>query len=122
MGLYILTETVFVIVSKVCVPTIQNCLLVKSRRIYAAREELKMSKGRLEKTIVDPYLPNKIVPPEYIKDVLEEANRDFQLVEFEYEIPHNFPLEEYKNRYEELEHQMLEILNWRFRWFGKPKP
>jgi hypothetical protein len=105
-----------------CVPKIQNCLLVKSRRLYAAREELKMSKGRLEKTIVDPYLPNKIVPPEYIKDVLDEANRDFPLVEFEYQIPHNFPLEEYKNRYEELEHQMLEILNWRFQWFGKPEP
>ena len=37
-------------------------------------------------------------------------------------LPHDFPLEEYKNRYEELEHQMLEILNWRFRWFGKPEP
>jgi hypothetical protein len=46
-----------------------------------------MIKGKLEKTLVDPYLPNKIVPPEYIKDVLNEANRDFPLVEFEYEGP-----------------------------------
>jgi hypothetical protein len=36
--------------------------------------------------------------------------------------PHNLLLEEYKDRYEELEHQMLEILSWRFRWFGKPEP
>ena len=83
---------------------------------------MKMIKGKLEKTLVEPYLPNKIVPPEYIKDVLDEANRDFPLIEFEYKIPHNFPLEEYKNGYEELEHQMLEILSWRFRWFGKPEP
>ena len=81
-----------------------------------------MVKGKLEKTLVDPYLPSKIVPPEYIRDVLDEANKDFPIVEFEYEVPHNLPLEEYKNRYEEFEHQMLEILNWRFRWFGKPEP
>ena len=81
-----------------------------------------MKKGKLEKTLVDPYLPSKIIPPEYIKDVLDEANRDFPLVEFEYKVPHNFRLEDYKNKYEELEHQMLEILAWRFRWFGKPKP
>ena len=82
---------------------------------------MKNNKGKLEKELVDPYLPNKIVPPEYIKDVLDEANRDFPLIEFEYEVPHNFPLEEYKSRYEELEHQMVEILSWRFRWFGKLK-
>ena len=81
-----------------------------------------MDKGKLEKTLVDSYLPNKIVPPEYIRDVLDEANRDFPLIEFEYDIPHNFTLEEYKRKYEELEHQMLEVLNWRFRWFGKPEP
>ena len=82
---------------------------------------MKTTKGKLEKMLVDPYLPNKIVPPEYIKDVLDEANLDFPLIEFEYEIPHKFPLEEYKARYEELEHQMVEILSWRFRWFGKLK-
>jgi hypothetical protein len=85
------------------------------------RKEMKTTKGKLEKMLVDPYLPNKIVPPEYIKDVLDEANLDFPLIEFEYEIPHKFSLEEYKTRYEELEHQMVEILSWRFRWFGKPK-
>jgi hypothetical protein len=81
-----------------------------------------MDKGKLEKILVDPYLPNKIVPPEYIRDVLDEANRDFPFLEFEYEVPHNFALEDYKSKYEELEHQMLEVLNWRFRWFGKPEP
>ena len=49
-----------------------------------------MNSGKFEKTLVQPYLPNKIVPPEYIRDVLDEANRDFPLVEFEYKIPHNF--------------------------------
>ena len=84
---------------------------------------MRMIKGKLEKILVDPYLPDKIVPPpEYIRDVLDEANRDFPFVEFKYEVPHNFPLEEYQNRYEELEHQMLQILNWRFRWFGKLEP
>ena len=83
---------------------------------------MQLIKGKFEKTLVDPYLPSKIVPPEYIRDVLNEANRDFPIVEFEFEVPHNFPLEEYKSKYEELEHQMLEILNWRFRWFGKPEP
>jgi hypothetical protein len=91
-------------------------------KILYDQEEMKMSKGKFEKTLVEPYLPDKIVPPQYIRDVLEEANGDFPIVEFEYEVPHDFSLEEYKNRYEELEHQMLEILNWRFRWFGKPEP
>ena len=36
-----------------------------------------MSKGKLEKTLVDPYLPSKIVPPDYIRDVLHEADKDF---------------------------------------------
>ena len=83
---------------------------------------MELIKGKLEKTLVDPYLPNKIVPPEYIRDVFDEANRDFPLIEFEFKIPHNLPLEEYKDRYEELEQQMLEISSWRFRWFGKPEP
>jgi len=82
-------------------------------------EKTKMTKGKLEQTIVDPYLPNKIVPPEYIRDVLHEANNDFPSIEFEYELPHKWVEGEYKNRYEELERQMLEVLNWRQRWFGK---
>ncbi len=77
-----------------------------------------MMKGKLEKTLVEPYLPNKIVPPEYVRDILNEANMDFPLMEFEYEIPHKWPIEEYKKRYEELEQQMLEIISWRTRWFG----
>ncbi len=77
-----------------------------------------MIKGKLEKTLVDPYLPNKIVPPEYVRDVLNEANVDFPLIKFDYEIPHKWPIEEYKKRYEELEQQMLEIISWRIRWFG----
>jgi hypothetical protein len=78
-----------------------------------------MIKGKLEKTIVDPYLPSKIVPPEYIRDVLHEANNDFPSIDFEYELPHKWKEEEYKVRYEELERQMMEVLNWRSRWFGK---
>ena len=78
-----------------------------------------MLKGKLEKTIVDPYLPSKIVPPEYIRDVLYEANNDFPLIEFEYELPHKWSTDEYASRYEQLERQMLEILNWRQTWFGK---
>ena len=78
-----------------------------------------MLKGKLEKTIVDPYLPSKIVPPEYIRDVLYEANNDFPLIEFEYELPHKWSTDEYSSRYEQLERQMLEILNWRQTWFGK---
>jgi hypothetical protein len=87
-----------------------------------AGEKVRMKKGKFEKILVDPYLPNKNVPPEYIRDVLEESNRDFPFIEFEYKVPHDFPLEEYRDRYEELEHQMLEILSWRFRWLGKPEP
>jgi hypothetical protein len=78
-----------------------------------------MTKGKLEETIVDPYLPNKIVPPDYIRDILHEANNDFPSLEFEYELPHKWQAEEYEMRYEELERQMVEVLNWRLRWFGK---
>jgi hypothetical protein len=78
-----------------------------------------MNKGKLEKELVDPYLPNKIIPPEYIRDVLAEANRTFPLIEFDYEIPHKWPIEEYKKRYEILERQMLEIIKWRLHWFGR---
>ena len=78
-----------------------------------------MKKGKLEKDLVDAYLPNKIIPPEYIRDVLAEANKNFPLVEFGYELPHNWPIKEYKNRYENLERQMLEIIQWRLSWFGQ---
>jgi hypothetical protein len=81
-----------------------------------------MNKGKFENILVDPYLPNKNVPPEYIKDVLMEANHDFPFIEFQYKVPHNFTLEEYKNKYEDIEHQMLEIISWRLRWFGKTEP
>ncbi len=77
-----------------------------------------MTKGRLEKTLVDPYLPSKIVPPEYIRDILNESNNDFPSIEFEYDLPHKWNADEYQSRYEELERQMLEILNWRQSWFG----
>ena len=77
-----------------------------------------MKKGKLEKELVEPYLPNKTIPPEYIRDVLNEANKDFPLRDFDYEVPHKWTLEEYKDRYERLEQQMLEIINWRIRWLG----
>jgi hypothetical protein len=79
----------------------------------------EMTKGKLEKELVDPYLPSKIVPPDYIRDILHEADKDFPSVDFEYEIPHKWRAEEYQNRYEELERLMLEILKWRQLWFGK---
>jgi hypothetical protein len=78
-----------------------------------------MTKGKLEKDLVDPYLPSKIVPPDYIRDILHEAEKDFPSVDFEYEIPHKWRAEEYQTRYEELERLMLEILKWRQLWFGK---
>jgi len=81
-----------------------------------------MTKGKLEKELVEPYLPDKIVPPDYIKQVLEEANDDFPLMDFEYAVPHTMTVEEYRKRYEELESQMIEILSWRQRWFGKLRP
>ena len=78
-----------------------------------------MSKGKFEEKIVEPYLPSKIIPPEYIRDVLNEANQDFPAIDFEFEVPHKWPVEECKDRYEELERQMIEILSWRIRWFGR---
>ncbi len=77
-----------------------------------------MTIGKFEKQIVEPYLPNKIVPPEYIRDVLNEANQDFPSLDFEIDVPHKWAIQEYKDRYEELERQMMEILTWRIRWFG----
>ena len=80
-----------------------------------------MAKGKFEEQLVDPYLPNKIVPPEYIKDVIKEANQDFPTVDFDYELPHKWRAEEYQKKYEELERQMVEIVAWRARWFGQKK-
>jgi hypothetical protein len=78
-----------------------------------------MIEGKFEEQIVKPYLPNKIIPAEFIRDVLNEADKDFPTIDFEFEVPHKWGNEEYKERYEELERQMLEILSWRTRWFGK---
>ena len=80
-----------------------------------------MAKGKFEEQLVDPYLPNKIVPPEYIKDVIKEANQDFPTVDFNYELPHKWRAEEYQEKYEEIERQMVQILAWRARWFGQKK-
>lgn len=78
-----------------------------------------MKKGNFEEQLVDPYLPNKIVPPEFIRDVIKEANQDFPKLDFDYELPHKWRNEEYQKKYEELERQMIEILAWRARWFGQ---
>ena len=78
-----------------------------------------MKKGNFEEQLVDPYLPNKIVPPEFIRDVIKEANQDFPKLDFDYELPHKWRSEEYQKKYEELERQMIEILAWRARWFGQ---
>jgi hypothetical protein len=81
-----------------------------------------LKKGKFEEKLVEPYLPNKIVPPEYIKDVLEEANNDFPVLDFDYELPHKWSSNEYPKRYEELESQMIEVIAWKTRWFSqKPK-
>ena len=82
-----------------------------------------MKKGKFEEVLVDPYLPNKIIPPEYIRDIVKEANRDFPNLDFDYELPHKWSSGEYQGKYEELERQVIEILAWRARWFGqKNKP
>jgi hypothetical protein len=94
-------------------------IIIKKITTISLGAKLNLIKGKLEKQIVDPYLPNKIIPPEYIRDVLIEANKAFPLIEFDYEIPHRWPIEEYKTRYELLERQMLEILKWRINWFGQ---
>lgn len=78
-----------------------------------------MKKGKFEEILVDPYLPNKIVPPEYIRDVVKEANMDFPNLDFNYELPHKWSREEYEGKYEELERQVIEIIAWRARWFGQ---
>ncbi len=80
-----------------------------------------MKKGKLEEILVDPYLPNKIVPPEYIRDVINEASNDFPKLDFDYELPHKWRTEEYQGKYEELESQIIEILAWRARWLGQTK-
>ena len=80
-----------------------------------------MKTGKFEEQLVDPYLPNKIVPPEYIKDVIKDANQDFPNLDFDYDLPHKWRNEEYQEKYEELERQMIEIIAWRARWFGQKK-
>jgi len=78
-----------------------------------------MKKGKFEEMLVDPYLPNKIIPPEYIRDIIKEVNRDFPNLDFDYELPHKWSSGEYQIKYEELERQVIEILAWRARWFGQ---
>ncbi len=78
-----------------------------------------MIKGKFEEKLVDPYLPDKIVPPEYIRDVVKEANQDFPPLDFDFELPHKWQAGEYQERYEELERQMVEVIAWRARWFGQ---
>jgi hypothetical protein len=41
-----------------------------------------LKKGKFEEQMVEPYIPNKIVPPEFIRDIIEEANKDFPAFEF----------------------------------------
>jgi hypothetical protein len=77
-----------------------------------------LKKGKFSEQIVAPYLPNKILPPEYVRDVLKEANDDFPTLEFDFELPHKWQANEYKEKYEELERQMIEVIAWRAKWFG----
>lgn len=78
-----------------------------------------MSDGKFEKELVEPYYPDKFIPPEYIRDILKEANKDFPVIESDIQVPHKWPLEEYKERYETMESELIEILKWRVKWLGK---
>ena len=77
-----------------------------------------MPKGKFEDELVLPYLPSKIVPPEFIRDILNEADAEFPTMDFELEVPHDWTLEEYKDKFEDLEEVIIEILTWRKKWFG----
>ncbi len=55
-------------------------IIIKKITTISLGAKLNLIKGKLEKQIVDPYLPNKIIPPEYIRDVLIEANKAFPLI------------------------------------------
>jgi hypothetical protein len=81
-----------------------------------------MPKGKFEKILVESYLPKKMVPPDYIRDILREADEDFPIFDFEYSLPHVLTSDEYRNRYEDLEKHIIEIIEWRQRWFGNKKP
>jgi hypothetical protein len=81
--------------------------------------EDKLNKGKFKEQIVEPYMPNKIAPPEFIKDIIEEANADFPTLHFDYELPHKWHADEYPKKYEDLERQMIEVLAWKTRWFGQ---
>jgi hypothetical protein len=75
--------------------------------------------GKFYEKLLKPYLPNKMISPEHVRDVLNEADQDFPDVHFIYELPHKWTIDEYRERYEDLEHQIIEIVAWRIRWFGK---
>jgi hypothetical protein len=60
-----------------------------------------------------------MILPEHARDVLNEVDQDFSDVHFIYELPHRWTIDEYSERYEDLEHQIIEIVAWRIRWFGK---
>jgi hypothetical protein len=81
-----------------------------------------MTKGKFEKILVESYLPKKMVPPDYIRDILNEADNDFPLFDFEYSLPHVLTSDEYRQRYEDLEKHIIEVLEWRHVWFGNNKP
>ena len=51
-------------------------------------------------------------------DMINEAKKEFPLETFEYKQPHNLTLAQYKARYDEMAHEILEIVAWRLRWFG----
>jgi len=50
---------------------------------------------------------------------LEKANKDFPNLDFNYELPHKWPNNEYREKNEELERQMVELIAWRSLWFGQ---
>ena len=51
--------------------------------------------------------------------MIKEANKDFPILAFDYELPHKWRTDEYQKKYEELESQMIEVITWRARWFGQ---
>ena len=92
-------------------------LILFSQALELLRDN-DLKKGKFEEQLVEPYKPNKIVPPEFIKDIIDEANADFPTLNFDYELPHKWRADEYQEKYEELERQMIEVIAWKSRWFG----
>jgi hypothetical protein len=80
-------------------------------------EEEGLFKKRLIEKVESPQIGRVWISD--VKQIVDEAKTAFPLVHFEFQEPRQWNFIQYQHHYDSLAHQVLELIGWYQKWFGR---